>query len=90
MPCCARDVWGGLLVAVWMVGLGCLAGFNALIEDLIFNRNVSLYLYYIHIPEVLAQTLLFGYSLVWMERAAARRGLHTSFASRAFGFAVGP
>jgi hypothetical protein len=68
---------GGLLVAGWMVGLGCLAGFNGLIENLIFYRNVSLYLYYVHIPEILAQTLLFGYSLVWLERGAAQRGLQT-------------
>ena len=52
--------------------LGCLAGFNGLIENLIFYRNVSLYLYYIHIPEILAQTTLFGYSLMWLERAAAQ------------------
>ena len=47
------------------------------LEDLIFYRNVSLYLYSIHIPEILAQTLLFGYSLVWLEKAAAQRGLQT-------------
>jgi hypothetical protein len=40
---------GGLAVAGLMVGIGCLGGFNGLIEDLIFYRNVSLYLYYIHI-----------------------------------------
>jgi hypothetical protein len=64
--------YGGLLVAGLMIGLGCLAGFNGLIENLIFYRNVSLYLYYIHIPEILAQTTLFGYSLMWLERAAAQ------------------
>ena len=64
---------GGLFVAGMMVGIGCLAGFNGLIEDLIFYHNVSLYLYYIHIPEVLAQTLAFGYGLVWAERAASQR-----------------
>lgn len=68
---------GGLLVAGMMVGLGCLAGFNGLIENLIFYRNVSLYLYYVHIPEITVQTLLFGYSLVWLEKAAAQRGLQT-------------
>src|SRR5690348_16912904 len=41
---------GGLLIAWIMIGIGCLGGFNGLIEDLIFYRNVSLYLYYIHIP----------------------------------------
>src|SRR5581483_2306258 len=35
---------GGALVAGVMIGLGCLAGFNGLIENLIFYRNVSLYL----------------------------------------------
>jgi hypothetical protein len=68
---------GGLFVAGLMVGIGCLAGFNGLLENLIFYRNVSLYLYYIHIPEVLAQTLAFGYSLMWLERSAAQRGLQT-------------
>ena len=68
---------GGLFVAGMMVGIGCLAGFNGLIEDLIFYKNVSLYLYYIHIPEIAAQTLAFGYSLVWLERMAEERGLQT-------------
>jgi len=66
---------GGLFVAGMMIGLGCLAGFNGLLENLIFYRNVSLYLYYIHIPEISAQTLLFGYSLLWLERNAAASGL---------------
>ena len=69
--------WGGLFVAGMMVGLGCLAGFNGLLEDLIFYRNVSLYLYYIHIPEVSAQTLAFGYGMMWLERSAANKGLQT-------------
>ncbi len=69
--------FGGLLVAGIMVGIGCLAGFNGLIENLIFYRNVSLYLYYVHIPEILAQTLAFGYFLVWLEKAAEQRGLQT-------------
>ena len=63
--------WGGLAIAAVMIGIGCLAGFSGLIENLIFYRNVSLYLYYVHIPEILAQTLLFGYLLLWWERAAA-------------------
>jgi hypothetical protein len=70
---------GGLFVAGLMVGIGCLAGFNGLMENLIFYRNVSLYLYYIHIPEILAQTLLFGYSLMWLEEAAAGAELQTAF-----------
>lgn len=47
-----------------------LAGFNGLIEDLVFYRNVSLYPYYIHIPEVTAQTVAFGYLLLWWECSA--------------------
>ena len=68
---------GGLLVAGLMIGIGCLGGFNGLIENLIFYHNVSLYLYYIHIPEILGQTLVFGYSLAWMERMASRPQLQT-------------
>jgi hypothetical protein len=68
---------GGLAVAGLMMGIGCLAGFNGLIENLIFYRNVSLYLYYVHIPEILAQTLLFGYLLMWWERAAGEPELET-------------
>ena len=68
---------GGLFVAGVLVGIGCLAGFNGLIEDLIFYHNVSLYLYYIHIPEVAAQTLVFGYLLLWVVRAGEHRGLET-------------
>ena len=71
--------WGGLAVAGAMIGLGCLAGFNGLIEDLVFYRNISLYLYYIHIPEVTAQTVLFGYLLLWWERAAVRPELESWF-----------
>lgn len=59
---------GGLTIAGIMVGIGCLGGFNGLIENLIFYKNVSLYLYYIHIPEIAAQTLCFGYLLMYLER----------------------
>jgi hypothetical protein len=65
---------GGLAVAGLMVGIGCLGGFNGLIENLIFYRNVSLYLYYIHIPEIAAQTLCFGYLLMFLERRHEDRG----------------
>lgn len=68
---------GGLMIAGIMIGIGCLAGFNGLIENLIFYHNVSLYLYYIHIPEILGQTLLFGYGLIWLERAAGQRERQT-------------
>jgi hypothetical protein len=61
---------GGLYLAGLMIGIGCLAGFNGLIEDLVFYRNISLYLYYIHIPEITAQTLCFGYLLMWLDRDA--------------------
>jgi len=65
----------GLAIAGVMLGIGCLAGFNGLIEDLIFYKNVSLYLYCVHIPELLAQTLAFGYLLMKWERAAERSAL---------------
>ena len=68
---------GGLLVAGIMIGIGCLAGFNGLLENLIFYRNVSLYLYYIHIPEISAQTLCFGYLLMALERSAGQPSLQT-------------
>jgi hypothetical protein len=68
---------GGLFVAGLMVGIGCLAGFNGLLENLIFYHNVSLYLYYIHIPEIAAQTLAFGYLLMFLERSAAQQGIQT-------------
>jgi hypothetical protein len=67
----------GLLVSGIMIGIGCLAGFNGLIEDLVFYHNISLYLYYIHIPEILGQTLLFGYWWTWLERAAAQPDIQT-------------
>ncbi len=69
--------FGGLLIAGIMVGIGCLAGFNGLLENLIFYRNVSLYLYYIHIPEIGAQTICFGYLLVALERSANGPALQT-------------
>ena len=68
---------GGLFVAGVMIGIGCLAGFNGLFENLIFYRNVSLYLYWVHIPEITAQTLAFGYLLMLLERQAAEQGLQT-------------
>lgn len=64
--------WGGLYVAGVMIGIGWLAGFTGLSENLIFYHNASLYLHYIHIPEVTCQTLAFGYLLMWWEKAAAR------------------
>jgi hypothetical protein len=76
---------GGLMIAGVMVGIGCLGGFSGLFEDLIFYRNVSLYLYYIHIPEIAAQTLCFGYLLMYLESNAQYRtlqqlGLHSDSA----------
>jgi len=68
---------GGAFIAALMIGIGCLAGFNGLIEDLVFYWNVSLYLYWIHIPEILAQTLAFGYGLLWLERMADQGRVET-------------
>jgi hypothetical protein len=68
--------WGGLMIAAILLIIGSVAGISGLIEGLVFTTTIHLGLYLAHLPEIVIQTLLFGYLLlVWEKRVEEIRAL---------------
>jgi hypothetical protein len=66
--------WGGLMIAALLLIIGWLAGIAGLIEGLVYTTTTDLEVNLVHLPEIVVQTLLFGYLLLgWERRAQARR-----------------
>ena len=60
--------WGGLMIAAILLVIGSVAGISGLIEGLVFTTTTHLGVYLAHLPEIVIQTLLFGYLLLAWER----------------------
>ncbi len=70
---------GGLMIAAILLIIGSVAGISGLIEGLVFSTTTHLGLYLAHLPEIVIQTLLFGYLLlVWEKRVEEFRALRAS------------
>ena len=65
--------WGGAMISALLLVLGSIAGINGLIEGLVFTTTVDLRLFFAHLPEVVLQTLAFGYLLLWWEKKVRAR-----------------
>lgn len=66
--------WGGAVLASILLVIGSLAGISGLIEGLVYSTTASVRLYLAHLPEIIIQTLLYGYWLLaWERKARARR-----------------
>ena len=71
--------WGGLAVAALLLVLGPIAGISGIVEGIVFTKNAHFELFVATFPEILVQTLLFGYLLLWWERRrGSKRGISSS------------
>ncbi len=66
-----RD-WGGLVVASLLLLIGLVAGISGVIEDWVYSSTFHAGLFLAHLPEVVIQTLLYGYLLLGWERRRER------------------
>jgi hypothetical protein len=64
----AMGVWGGPVIASLLLLIGLIAGISGVIEDWVYSTIVHAGLFFAHLPEVVAQTLLYGYLLLAWER----------------------
>ncbi len=64
--------WGGAVVASLLLVIGPIAGISGIVEGIVFTKNAHFDLFIVSFPEILVQTLLFGYLLLWWDR---RRGV---------------
>lgn len=60
--------WGGFVIASIMLLVGSVAGIDGLIESCVYSAEPHPELYLAHLPEVVLQSVLFGYLVVWWDR----------------------
>ncbi len=60
--------WGGLAIASIMLVVGSVAGISGLIESWVFTTAAHVEVYVATLPEVVIQSLLFGYLMVYLEK----------------------
>lgn len=65
--------WGGLVVAVILFMIGSVIGINGAIEAWVYTTLFNLYLFLVHLPEVVIQTILYGYLLLAWERRVEKK-----------------
>jgi hypothetical protein len=66
---------GGLVIASLLLLIGAVAGISGVIEDWVYSTTFHFGLFLAHLPEIVLQTLLYGYLLLaWERRAAMRAG----------------
>ena len=65
--------WGGLVVASFLLLIGMVAGISGAIEVWVYSTTFHAGLFLAHLPEVVIQTLAYGYLLLAWERRAERR-----------------
>jgi hypothetical protein len=63
---------GGLVVASLLLVIGLVAGISGVIEDWVYTTTFHAGLFLAHLPEVVIQTLLYGYLLLAWERRKER------------------
>jgi hypothetical protein len=64
---------GGLVVASLLLLIGTVAGISGTIEDWVYTTTVHLDLFLAHLPEIVLQTLVYGYLLLAWERRVQKR-----------------
>ena len=65
-------VWGGSAIASLLLLIGLIAGISGVIEDWVYPTIFHAGLFFAHLPEVVIQTLLYGYLLLAWERRRER------------------
>ena len=67
---------GGLLIASILLLIGSIGGINGAVEMVMYTTGFNLQLFLAHLPEIIIQTLLFGYLLLaWERRAVKKKGM---------------
>lgn len=66
---------GGLVIASLLLLIGSIAGISGVIEDWVYSTSFHIGLFLVHLPEVVLQTLLYGYLLLAWERRVENRRL---------------
>lgn len=64
--------WGGAAIASVLLIVGAIAGISGLIEGWVFTTTVHIEVFLATLPEIVVQTLLFGYLVVYWERRRQR------------------
>jgi hypothetical protein len=65
----AMGASGGLVIASLLLLIGLIAGISGVIEDWVYSTTFHAGLFFAHLPEVVVQTLLYGYLLLaWEQR----------------------
>ena len=67
--------WGGAVIASLLLLVGAVAGISGIIEAAVFSTFAHVNVFVATLPELVAQTLAFGYLVLWWER---RRGETTA------------
>lgn len=65
--------WGGLMIAGILLVIGTVAGISGSIEAWVYSTTFHLGLFLAHLPEIVLQTILYGYLLLAWERRVSRR-----------------
>ena len=68
----AMGAWGGPVIASLLLLIGLIAGISGVIEDWVYSTTFHAGLFFTHLPEVVVQTLLYGYLLLAWERRRER------------------
>jgi hypothetical protein len=64
--------FGGLVVASLLLLIGSIAGISGVIEDWVYSTTFHFGLFMAHLPEIVLQTLAYGYLLLAWERRVER------------------
>ena len=72
-PLLGMGRWGGLMIAGILLVIGTVAGISGSIEAWVYSTTFHLGLFLAHLPEIVLQTILYGYLLLAWERRVSRR-----------------
>jgi len=65
--------WGGLVVGSILVMVGSVIGISGAIEAWVYSTGFNPAIFLVHLPEVVIQTILFGYWLLAWERRVEKK-----------------
>ena len=68
--------WGGLVICGILFMVGSVIGINGAIESWVYSTRFNPNLFLVHLPEVVIQTVLFGYLLLAWERRVEKKHGH--------------
>jgi hypothetical protein len=65
--------WGGLVIGSILFMFGSVIGISGAIEAWVYSTTFNPDLFLVHLPEVVIQTILFGYLLLAWERRVEKK-----------------